>query len=87
MLYNPGPVAEQIRADGTSVRDLGMRRNTQLGALLRLRSVIADGRYDVVHTHLYRTQIYARPAARLAGRQWYSPPSTPSARHISSDAR
>ena len=29
--------------------------------------MIADGRYDVVHTHLYRAQIYARPAARLAG--------------------
>ena len=65
-LYNPGSVADQIRADGTSVRDLGMRRNTELGALVRLRSMIADGRYDVVHTHLYRTQIYARPAARLA---------------------
>ena len=65
-LYNPGSVAEQIRADGIRVRDLGMKRNTQVGALLRLRSMIADGRYDVVHTHLYRTQIYARPAARLA---------------------
>jgi glycosyltransferase involved in cell wall biosynthesis len=64
-LYNPGSVAEQIRADGTRVRDIGMTRNTQLGALLRLRSIIADGRYDVVHTHLYRAQIYARPAARL----------------------
>ena len=65
-LYNPGSVADQIRADGIRVRDLGMTRNTQLGALLRLRSIIADGRYDVVHTHLYRAQIYARPAARLA---------------------
>jgi glycosyltransferase involved in cell wall biosynthesis len=65
-LYNPGSVAEQIRADGVRVRDLGMTRNTQVGALLRLRSIIADGRYDVVHTHLYRAQIYARPAARLA---------------------
>jgi glycosyltransferase involved in cell wall biosynthesis len=65
-LYNPGSVADQIRADGIRVRDLGMTRNTQLGALLRLRSLIAEGRYDVVHTHLYRAQIYARPAARLA---------------------
>ena len=65
-LYNAGSVAEQIRADGIRVRDLGMTSNTQVGALLRLRSLIAEGRYDVVHTHLYRTQIYARPAARLA---------------------
>jgi glycosyltransferase involved in cell wall biosynthesis len=66
-LYNPGPVADLIRGGGTSVRDIGMRRNTELSALLRLRSLIADGRYDVVHTHLYRTQIYGRPAAWLAG--------------------
>jgi len=65
-LYNPGSVAEQIRADGTQVRNLGMTRNTQVGALLKLRSIVAEGQYDVVHTHLYRAQIYARPAARLA---------------------
>src|ERR1700735_151484 len=44
-----------------------MQRNTELPALLRLRRIIKEGRYDVVHTHLYRAQIYARPAARLAG--------------------
>ena len=44
-----------------------MQRNTELPALLRLRKLIKEGRYDVVHTHLYRAQIYARPAARLAG--------------------
>jgi glycosyltransferase involved in cell wall biosynthesis len=34
---------------------------------MRLRKLIKDGQYDVVHAHLYRAQIYARPAARLAG--------------------
>ncbi len=66
-LYNPGPVADLIKSGGTSVRDIGMRRNTEISALLRLRSLIAAGRYDVVHTHLFRTQIYGRPAAWLAG--------------------
>ena len=28
--------------------------------------MIREGRYDVVHAHLYRSQVYARPAARLA---------------------
>lgn len=65
-LYNPGPVAEQIRSNGTTVHDIGMRSNRDLAALPRLRSLIAAGRYDVVHAHLYRSQIYARPAARLA---------------------
>lgn len=65
-LYNPGPLADQIRAGGTDVRDIGMRRNTDIRALPKLRSLIAAGHYDVVHTHLYRSQIYAQPAARLA---------------------
>ncbi len=66
-LYNPGPVADMIRADGGRVRDIGMTRNTQLSALLRLRTLIRDGRYDVVHAHLYRSQVYGRAAAWLAG--------------------
>ena len=65
-LYNPGPVAEMIRSDGNQVRDLGMTRNTQLSALPGLYRLIRRGRYDVVHSHLYRSQIYGRPAARLA---------------------
>ncbi|MGP8001523.1 MAG: glycosyltransferase [Streptosporangiaceae bacterium] len=65
-LYNPGPVADMIRADGGSVRDLGMTSNTQISALVRLWQLIRAGRYDVVHAHLYRSQIYGRPAAWLA---------------------
>ncbi|PKW17725.1 glycosyltransferase involved in cell wall biosynthesis [Saccharopolyspora spinosa] len=66
-LYNPGDVAQMINGDGVRVRDLGMTRNTQVGAMLRLRDVIREGRYDVVHTHLYRACVYGRLAARLAG--------------------
>jgi glycosyltransferase involved in cell wall biosynthesis len=66
-LYNPGPVAEMISGDGGRVRDLGMTRNTELSALGRLMRLIQAGRYHVVHTHLYRSCIYGRLAARLAG--------------------
>ncbi|HUB39162.1 MAG TPA: glycosyltransferase [Streptosporangiaceae bacterium] len=66
-LYNAGPVADMIRDAGVNVIDLGMTKNTEVSALLRLRRIIRSGRYDVVHAHLYRSQIYARPAARLAG--------------------
>src|SRR5207245_8918267 len=59
--------ADMIRADGGRVRDLGMKRNTQLSALLRLRRLIREGGYDVVHAHLFRSQVYGRPAAWLAG--------------------
>src|SRR5262249_3159086 len=66
-LYNPGPVADMIRSDGGRVYDLGMKSNTEISALLRLRKLIRNGPYDVVHTHPYRPQIYGRPAAWLAG--------------------
>jgi glycosyltransferase involved in cell wall biosynthesis len=66
-LYNPGPVAEMIGSDGVRVRNVGMTRNTQVAVLWRLRRLIRDGGYDVVHAHLYRSQVYGRPAAWLAG--------------------
>lgn len=66
-LYNPGSVATQLRADGISVHDLGMRSNTELSAVPRLTRLVRAGRYDVVHTHLYRAGLFGRVAARLAG--------------------
>jgi glycosyltransferase involved in cell wall biosynthesis len=66
-LYNPGDVARMMSEDGVRVRDLAMARNTELSAVLRLRKIIREGRYDVVHTHLYRACVYGRLAAKLAG--------------------
>jgi glycosyltransferase involved in cell wall biosynthesis len=66
-LTNPGVLAGEIRADGTPVTDLGMRSNTDLAALPRLTRLIRDGRFDVVHTHLYRAGLFGRLAARWAG--------------------
>ncbi|MGW6458601.1 glycosyltransferase, partial [Streptomyces sp. NPDC055078] len=66
-LTNPGPVADGLRADGVEVLHLGMGGNRDLGALPRLTRLIRRGRYDLVHTHLYRACVYGRIAARLAG--------------------
>ncbi|MFI1762299.1 glycosyltransferase [Streptomyces sp. NPDC020800] len=66
-LTNAGPVADGLAADGVRVTDLGMGGNRDLGALFRLARHIRAGRYDVVHTHLYRACVYGRIAARLAG--------------------
>ncbi len=66
-LTNPGAVAAGIEADGTPVTHLGMAGNRDLGALPRLARIVRQGRYDLVHTHLYRACVYGRTAARLAG--------------------
>ncbi|WAL96868.1 glycosyltransferase [Streptomyces sp. Je 1-369] len=66
-LTNAGTVAQAIAADGIRVTDLGMSGNRDLAALPRLVRIIRAGRYDVVHTHLYRACLYGRIAARMAG--------------------
>ncbi|GGV44779.1 glycosyl transferase [Streptomyces longisporoflavus] len=66
-LTNPGPVAEGLTADGVRVIHLGMSGNRDAGALPRLAKVIRAGRYDLVHTHLFRACLYGRIAARMAG--------------------
>ena len=66
-LENPGTVAHGLREDGVRVFDLGMRGNRDLAALPRLTGLIRHGRYDLVHCHLYRSCVYGRLAARLAG--------------------
>ncbi|MFD7326977.1 glycosyltransferase [Streptomyces sp. NPDC059875] len=66
-LTNPGAVARGITSDGVPVVHLGMAGNRDLGALPRLAGIVRQGRYDLVHTHLYRACVYGRIAARLAG--------------------
>ncbi|WP_224392965.1 glycosyltransferase [Pseudonocardia sp. ICBG1293] len=66
-LGNPGVVADGLRADGVPVHLVPMSGNTDLSALPALVRLIRRGRFDVVHTHLYRACVYGRLAARLAG--------------------
>ncbi|HEY9373975.1 MAG TPA: glycosyltransferase [Streptomyces sp.] len=66
-LTAPGAVARGIASDGTPVTHLGMAGNRDVGALPRLVRLVRQGRYDVVHTHLYRACVYGRIAARAAG--------------------
>ena len=65
-LYNPGAVADDLRGAGVRVLDLEMRSNRDVTALRRLVRIMRAGRYDVVHTHLYRACVYGRFAARLS---------------------
>lgn len=66
-LTNAGVLAGAIRSDGVRVMDLGMRGNRDVAAIPRLVGIVRRGRYDLVHTHLYRAQVYGALAARLAG--------------------
>ncbi|XRQ10206.1 glycosyltransferase [Actinomadura welshii] len=66
-LTRTGTLGAQLRSAGVPVHEIGMRHNRDLAALPRLARLIRRGRYDVVHTHLYRACVYGRIAARLAG--------------------
>jgi glycosyltransferase involved in cell wall biosynthesis len=65
-LSNPGAVAAAIRADGITVHELTMTSNHDVSVVGRLRRLIQDGGYDLVHTHLFRACVHGRVAARLA---------------------
>jgi glycosyltransferase involved in cell wall biosynthesis len=66
-LTGGGPVADEIRALGVPVHELGMRGNRDVAVLPRLVRLMRARRFDAVHTHLYRACVYGRVAARLAG--------------------
>jgi glycosyltransferase involved in cell wall biosynthesis len=65
-LSNPGAVAAAIRADGTTVHELTMTSNRDVSVVGQLRDLMRAGRFDLVHTHLYRACVHGRVAARLA---------------------
>ncbi|MTD13751.1 glycosyltransferase [Nakamurella sp. YIM 132087] len=66
-LYGDGPVADAMRADGTTVEVLGMAGAAKLTALPRLVARLRRLRPAVVHVHLLAAQLWGIPAARLAG--------------------
>ncbi|MFI0366462.1 glycosyltransferase [Actinomadura sp. 1N219] len=66
-LTRAGAVGAEIRRAGVPVHEIGMRGNRDFAALPRLARLIRRGRYDVVHTHLYRACVYGRVAAWMAG--------------------
>jgi glycosyltransferase involved in cell wall biosynthesis len=66
-LTGPSTLADELRGLGVPVHTLGMAHNRDLKVLPRLVSLMRKGRYDAVHTHLYRACLYGRVAARAAG--------------------
>ncbi|MCM4079190.1 glycosyltransferase [Paractinoplanes hotanensis] len=66
-LSPPGPVLAAMRAGGTVVHQLVSTHDIDLTAIRRLRRIALLGRFDVVHTHLFRAGVQGRLAAWLAG--------------------
>jgi glycosyltransferase involved in cell wall biosynthesis len=66
-LTAPGSVGDGILADGHRVTHVGMTGNLDATVVPLLVHLLREGRYDLVHTHLYRACLYGRLAARLAG--------------------
>ncbi|WP_084298364.1 glycosyltransferase [Actinoplanes friuliensis] len=66
-LSQTGPAGEQLRAGGTTVHEFSSTGDRDLPTVIRLRRLIRLGRFDVVHTHLYRACVQGRFAAWLAG--------------------
>jgi glycosyltransferase involved in cell wall biosynthesis len=66
VLTEPGSIARAIREEGTPVHHVPMRHNRDLAALVGLVRLMRAGRYDCVHTHLFRAGLHGRLAARLA---------------------
>ncbi|WP_229830513.1 glycosyltransferase [Actinoplanes ianthinogenes] len=66
-LSPPGTEARAIQAGGIPVHELNTVCDRDLAAIVRLRRLIRRGRFDLVHTHLYRACVQGRIAARLAG--------------------
>lgn len=66
-LAEEGTFADRLRSEGVPVHFIGMSSNRDLMGLLRLTALLRRMRPDVVHVHLYRSLLFGRLAARLAG--------------------
>ncbi len=62
------PLRDDFEALGLAVHHLDGRSRLSLGALGRLIRLIRNGRFDIVHTHLFRADLYGSLAARFSPR-------------------
>ncbi len=66
-LKGPGTLAPAFAALGARVMQLRLDRGRALKGVLRLRQLLAEGRFDLVHTHLFHAGLLGRALARLTG--------------------
>jgi len=66
-LYDPGPVADEIRSAGIPVFDLAMRGKWDVTVTGRFHRLLRHQRVDVLHSHLIHANLIAPFSGRLAG--------------------
>ena len=68
-LKGPGRLAPAFAALGVRVLQLRLERGRALKGTRRLRKLLVEGRFDLVHTHLFHAGLLGRAFARLNGVQ------------------
>lgn len=67
-VFEGGGTLEQVlEKEGIAVHRLGKREGVDAGLFLRLRTLLREGRFDILHTHNYAAWLYGNVARRLAG--------------------
>ena len=61
-----GPLADALEAAGVPVACIPFRRRWDLAALRRLAGLMREQRTDIVHSHMYRSNVPATVAGRMA---------------------
>jgi glycosyltransferase involved in cell wall biosynthesis len=69
VLRGEGELVPVLRQAGITVHVLGARSRFDPTALGRLTALVREQRYDIVHSHLFRADIYAGLAVARAGDQ------------------
>ncbi|MBL7199911.1 MAG: glycosyltransferase [Anaerolineae bacterium] len=65
-LYDPGPVADEIRAAGVPVVDLSMRNKVDLRAVFRLYELLRSRNIQILHAHMFHANLLAAVVGRIA---------------------
>jgi glycosyltransferase involved in cell wall biosynthesis len=60
-------LGERLRRDGYEVSSVGARSRFSLTALARLVRLVRARRFDIIHSHLFRSDLHGLAAAELTG--------------------
>ena len=59
LLYDGGYLSEELRLSGIPVHELGLRKKYALAGFTKLRKLLEEREYDLIHVHLFPASWYA----------------------------